>query len=113
MEVNGRLVEAARENLVTNSIPNAHVIQISSEKFQPRRLQQRAFAGPFPDANYNFKVVLVDPPRAGLDKHTRRMVSSFPHVLYISCDPRSLLRDLREGLGARHTIAKVGLSISI
>jgi len=44
---------------------------------------------------YDFRVVLVDPPRAGLDRHTRKLVSQYEHVLYISCGPSSLLRDLR------------------
>jgi tRNA/tmRNA/rRNA uracil-C5-methylase (TrmA/RlmC/RlmD family) len=47
---------------------------------------------------YNFGVVLVDPPRVGLDRHTRKLVSQYEHILYISCGPHSLLRDL-EGEG--------------
>ncbi|EKU21519.1 trna (uracil-5-)-methyltransferase, partial [Nannochloropsis gaditana CCMP526] len=43
----------------------------------------------------SFRVVLVDPPRAGLDRHTRKMVSNYEDILYISCAPLSLLRDLR------------------
>ena len=35
-----------------------------------------------------FDVVLVDPPRAGLDADTLDLVSRFEVVLYITCDPR-------------------------
>jgi tRNA (uracil-5-)-methyltransferase len=35
-----------------------------------------------------YDVVLVDPPRAGLDADTLDLVSRFEVVLYISCDPR-------------------------
>ena len=39
----------------------------------------------------DYDVVLVDPPRAGLDKDTLELVSRFEAVLYISCNPAALL----------------------
>jgi len=41
-------------------------------------------------------VVLVDPPRAGLDLDTLALVRQFRSILYIACDARSLRRDLVE-----------------
>jgi len=38
---------------------------------------------------------LVDPPRSGLDPSTLSLAQRFDHVLYISCNPDSLFRDLR------------------
>ena len=40
--------------------------------------------------------ILVDPPRAGLDEITLDLVREFKDVIYISCDARSLARDLGE-----------------
>jgi tRNA/tmRNA/rRNA uracil-C5-methylase (TrmA/RlmC/RlmD family) len=45
---------------------------------------------------FNFGAVLVDPPRCGLDSLTLSLVASYDHVIYISCCPDSLMRDLTE-----------------
>ena len=39
-------------------------------------------------------VVIVDPPRAGLDADTLALVAEHDIILYISCKPSSLVRDL-------------------
>ena len=43
---------------------------------------------------YAFRAILVDPPRAGLDDPTRRHVKRYKDILYISCAPAALRRDL-------------------
>ena len=60
-----------------------------------------------------FDVVLVDPPRAGLDPDTLELVSRFDVVLYISCDPEALWRNANDGgrgrgggLAATHNLAR-------
>lgn len=42
--------------------------------------------------------IIVDPPRAGLDKITKQTIIDFkPHkIIYVSCDPMTLARDLKE-----------------
>lgn len=137
VEIDRRLVAAAKENLALNGVKNASVIQIPSERFHPERLghyrrqqeqeeehdgegaRARTMLGPGKrvasaggeagltaraqgmgqsppgEDDPSFRVVLVDPPRAGLDRHTRKMVSNYEDILYISCAPLSLLRDLR------------------
>jgi len=48
--------------------------------------------------SYNeFDILLVDPPRQGLDTTVCEMAmkGTFSHVIYISCGRRSLLRDLK------------------
>ena len=47
-------------------------------------------------SKYNFSTVLVDPPRAGLDGKTRALVAGFRDIIYISCNPEALRRDLEE-----------------
>ncbi len=39
-------------------------------------------------------VLLVDPPRAGLDAPTLRICHRFDHILYISCNPKALHQNL-------------------
>ncbi|CAJ1388214.1 unnamed protein product [Effrenium voratum] len=44
--------------------------------------------------DYDFSTLLVDPPRAGLSERAREMAENFPQLIYISCNPRTLARDL-------------------
>jgi tRNA/tmRNA/rRNA uracil-C5-methylase (TrmA/RlmC/RlmD family) len=43
---------------------------------------------------FSFGAVLVDPPRCGLDKLTLSLIANYAHIMYISCCPDSLMRDL-------------------
>lgn len=45
---------------------------------------------------YNFRTVLVDPPRAGLDKFTIKAIQNYDFIIYISCNPTMLLENLKE-----------------
>ena len=53
---------------------------------------------------------MVDPPRNGLDKKTRKVIldNEYKRVVYVSCDPMTLVRDLFE-LTAKYDIKKVSL----
>ena len=42
----------------------------------------------------DFQTVLVDPPRAGLDSETLQMVSAYSRIIYISCNPETLIENL-------------------
>lgn len=58
--------------------------------------------------SYNFDTVLVDPPRAGLDKDACAIVARFPQILYISCNPEIQLENL-ELLSQTHRIKHFAL----
>ncbi len=49
-----------------------------------------------PAAGRRFDAIVCDPPRTGLSPSVRRYLaaSKSPLILYVSCDPRSLARDL-------------------
>ena len=49
------------------------------------------------ERNVNPDVVFVDPPRRGLDKNTIENILSVKpkKVVYISCNPASMVRDLK------------------
>ncbi|MDY4426058.1 MAG: tRNA (uridine(54)-C5)-methyltransferase TrmA, partial [Helicobacter sp.] len=48
----------------------------------------------------------VDPPRAGLGEDVCQFLQDFPSILYISCNPLSLAKDL-EILNQTHRVVKV------
>lgn len=45
--------------------------------------------------SYNFSTVLVDPPRSGLDNAACDMISAYEHIVYVSCNPETLLPNLQ------------------
>jgi len=50
---------------------------------------------PLPDSiKFSFGAVLVDPPRCGLDDITCNLIKQYSHIIYISCNPVALMRDL-------------------
>ena len=53
-------------------------------------------------------VVLVDPPRCGLDAETRQLVSLYDHILYVSCNPSALLTDL-EAIGSDFVVERLAI----
>ncbi len=46
---------------------------------------------------------IVDPPRSGLDSETEKMVQAYPRILYISCNPETLCKNL-ETLSQTHKV---------
>jgi len=47
-------------------------------------------------SHFDFRTLLVDPPRKGLDSRTLQLARRFERIAYISCNPHSLARDLRQ-----------------
>jgi tRNA (uracil-5-)-methyltransferase len=46
-------------------------------------------------SDFNFSHVLVDPPRAGLDKDVISLISKFNNIIYISCNYETYERDVK------------------
>ena len=57
-------------------------------------------------------LIVLDPPRAGLDRESAERISAAgaPAVVYVSCDPATLARDLRSLLAGGHSIESVTLA---
>ncbi len=57
-------------------------------------------------------VIVVDPPRAGLGAETTALLGRIgaPQLVYVSCDPATLARDLRELVGAGYAIERITLA---
>jgi tRNA (uracil-5-)-methyltransferase len=58
--------------------------------------------------SYAFSTLLVDPPRAGLDPATVALATRFERIIYISCNPTTLMANL-ETLALTHRIVKAAV----
>ena len=58
--------------------------------------------------SYRFSTIFVDPPRAGLDQQTLKLVKRFDNIIYISCNPQTLLNNLEE-ITQTHAISDLAL----
>ncbi len=96
-EINKRSIQSAKENAILNNITNIEFIRLSSEEMTEALRGKREFRRLKDiDLNsYNFSTVLIDPPRAGLDSATIKLISNIDNIIYISCNPYSLIRDLK------------------
>ena len=58
------------------------------------------------------ELIVVDPPRTGLGAETAALLSRFaaPGLTYVSCDPATLARDLRDLIGSGYRIQDIALA---
>ncbi|GAA5442579.1 tRNA/tmRNA (uracil-C(5))-methyltransferase [Microbulbifer sp. NBRC 101763] len=109
-EISKVSVNSAQENIRANRVNNLDIVRLSSEEFTQAIDKVRPFRR-LTDIDldsYNFDTVLVDPPRAGLDQETCKMVARFPRILYISCNPETQLENLKL-LSQTHHIERFAL----
>ena len=107
VEINPKLVDAARESCAMNGVTNAEIVLADSQ-----HVSKRLARGQFTDATgasvspKDFAAILVDPPRAGLDDDTLKLVAEFEHVLYVSCGPENFFRNFETGLCKKFAIER-------
>ena len=103
-------VAAAQFNIAENKVDNLQIIRMSAEEFTQAMNGVRAF-NRLKGINlkaYECNTIFVDPPRAGLDPDTVKLVQNYDRILYISCNPHTLCDNLVE-LSKTHCIEKVAL----
>jgi 23S rRNA (uracil1939-C5)-methyltransferase len=87
--VEGSKLSAAHgaANVITNNISNVHYDALSTEAW----LKHKAVEWPQPD------LVVLDPPRAGAGLNVIERLAALhaPRLVYVSCDPATLARDLK------------------
>ena len=109
-EVSKRSIHAAQENCRLNDVENISFVRLSSEEMTQALTGVREFRR-LKDIDlkrYHFSTVLVDPPRAGLDEATTRLISGIDAIIYISCNPETLARDL-ETLSQTHRVENAAI----
>ncbi len=95
VEIVPEAIDHAKENARLNGIENAH--------FQAGAAEDLAPSLPRPD------VIVVDPPRKGCDeKLLDTILKNAPErVVYVSCDPATLARDLKLLTAGGYTLTRV------
>ncbi len=103
-------VESAQYNIKANNIDNLQIIRMSAEDFTDAMAKKRSFRrleGIDLDS-YECNTIFVDPPRAGLDTNTIKLVQQYERIVYISCNPNTLIDNLSE-LAQTHNISRFAL----
>ncbi len=105
-------VYAAQWNIEQNQIDNIQVARLSAEDFTEAYTAQREFRR-LQEANidiqsYDFETVFVDPPRAGIDDDTLKLLQGFERIIYISCNPDTLHDNLKI-LSQTHCVVQFAL----
>jgi 23S rRNA (uracil1939-C5)-methyltransferase len=90
---------------IANAVENALVNRVENAVFVPGTVEA-LLSEPFREP---VDIVIVDPPRVGLTgKALRRVLElGVPAVVYVSCNPSSLARDLRGFLDAGYKVASL------
>ena len=105
-EVSKTSVHAAQYNINANCIDNIAIVRMSSDEISGALAGVREFnrMKEIDLASYHFTTLFVDPPRAGLDASTLALARGFERILYISCNPQTLLENVT-ALNATHEIS--------
>ncbi len=91
-------VDAANENAKINSLDNCEFIAGDIAKV-------------IKEVKYKPDCIILDPPRAGVHPVALDYVIKFdaPHIVYVSCNPKSLVVDLKEMIDNGYKVQKVVL----
>ncbi len=87
VEIVEEAIENAKQNAIANHVSNAEFYAGSAEEIVPKLVE----GGEIPD------IVILDPPRKGSDTITlNTIISASPkHIVYVSCNPATLARDIK------------------
>lgn len=104
VEVNKTAVKDAIGNMRANKIRNAYFMEADAGEFMELAAKNQQ----------HFDVVIMDPPRAGADeKFLKALCALKPEkVIYISCDPKTLARDVEILVRNRYS-AKIAVPVDM
>lgn len=96
-EISSTSVDAAQFNIEENGVNNLKIIRLSAEEFTEAMTGVREFRRlkGIDLKSYNCHTVLVDPPRQGLDPKSVELVRAYDKIIYISCNPDTLLENIK------------------
>jgi len=109
-EISKSSINAAKANMKLSDVKNIEFVRMAVEEFvdaldggrEYRRMKEIDIK------NYNINSIFVDPPRSGMDSDSCNFVSRYEHIVYISCNPETLQRDLAI-LSQTHNVMEMAL----
>ena len=109
-EISKVSVKAALQNMLDNQINNITLARLSAEELTQALNKVRPFnrLTHVDLDSYQFETIFVDPPRAGMDKDTCELARRFNRILYISCNPETLVQNIEQLLDT-HSITRCAL----
>ena len=102
VEIVPQAIEDAKKNAEINNIENAEFFVGAAEEILPQKYKES-------NGQMKAQVIVVDPPRKGCDeKLLETIVKMEPErIVYVSCDPATLARDLKYLEGKEYKVEKV------
>ena len=109
-EISKSSINAAKTNMSLNGVTNIEFVRMSAEEFVEALDGVREFRRmkDIDIKSYSLQNIFVDPPRSGMDENSCRFSARFDTILYISCNPESLVRDL-DILSQTHDIVDMAI----
>lgn len=111
--VSVELSQTSTGDLSYNLPSNGVAVQATTEQYLARlENSERIGKGAnFPDTFHKPDLAVVDPPRTGLGESVARQLAKLdaPQVVYVSCDPATLARDVRILLAAGYRVTQAHL----
>lgn len=111
-ELSKTSVSSAKWAIQKNAIHNIAIARLSAEEFSQAKQGVREFKRLNQEnitlSEYDFNSVFVDPPRAGIDDETLKILADFDNIMYISCNPDTLFDNLQV-LNHTHVIKRFAL----
>lgn len=100
VEIVPQAIEDAKKNAEINHITNAEFFVGAAEEILPKKYKEDAI---------NADVIVVDPPRKGCEEGLLDTIihMSPKRVVYVSCDPATLARDLKYLCNKDYKISKI------
>ncbi len=109
-EISKSSINAAKSNMLLNDVTNIEFVRMSVEEFVEALDGVREFRRmkDIDMSAYNISSIFVDPPRSGMDEVSCRFTSRYKNIIYISCNPETLFRDL-DILCQTHRVVEMAL----
>ncbi|OHE15895.1 MAG: tRNA (uridine(54)-C5)-methyltransferase TrmA, partial [Sulfurimonas sp. RIFOXYD12_FULL_36_11] len=95
-EISKSSINAAKANMLLNGVENIEFVRMGVEEFVQALDGVREFnrMREIDLKLYNINTIFVDPPRSGMDDATCEFAARYENIVYISCNPETLARDL-------------------
>lgn len=109
-EISKSSISNAKQNCEINGVKNTEFLRMSADELIGAFNKEREFnrLKDIDIFDYNFTHVLVDPPRAGLSQNVIDFIKKYENIIYISCNPDTLKKNLKE-LYKTHRVNKFGI----